>query len=155
MHAQRGFSLLETMIAGAVASLGLSGVAALLIASVSGTAGSGYRTQALDLAIQMAETMRLAPAQESVYLAPPPVVAPPCGPGDGCDTAQFAASNSHGWHLRVGLSLPTGVGMICRDATPDDGGADAPACDGIGEVVVKLFWVEPDGEQRLVLEAGS
>lgn len=154
MHRQGGFSLLEVMVAGVVASLGLSGLAALLIASVSGTAQAEHRTVAQLLAGQLAEFILLSETADEVWLNGPPVSAPACGPGSNCTALQFAARNYLDWQLRAGLDLPGGSGLTCRDGSPQDGSAALPACDGAGPWVVKVFWQAVDAEQRLVLEAG-
>ena len=45
---QHGFSLIETLIAATVMALGLSGLAALLLKSVTETSNAGYRTTAAE-----------------------------------------------------------------------------------------------------------
>jgi len=154
MRSQGGFSLLEVMVAGVVASLGLSGLAALLIASVSGTTQAEHHTVALLLATELAELMSISPDDPGVWLAEPPESAPECGLASGCTAAQFAARNYLDWRLRTALDLPQGAGLACRDSSPDDGDAALPACDGAGSLVVKLFWTGPEGEQQLVSELG-
>ena len=154
MSLQGGFSLLEVMVAGVVASLGLSGLAALLIASVSGTTQAEHHTVAQLLASELAELMLISEADAAVWLADPPVAATECGLASACTPAQFAQRNYLDWRLRTALDLPQGGGLACLDSSPNDGDAALPGCDGAGGVVVKLFWTGPDGPQRLVLELG-
>ena len=41
---------------------------------------------------------------------------------------------------------------MCRDATPDDGTASAPACDDAGNMLaIKVFWTERGVPSRQVL----
>jgi type IV pilus assembly protein PilV len=155
MHQHKGFSLIEVMAAGVVASLGLSGVAALLITSVSSTSEAEHRTVAQLLASQLAELVLLNPQADTVWLAPAPGSAPGCGAGSNCSAEQFAARNYLDWQLQLALVLPQGTGLVCRDSQPQDGDAGSAACDGVGTRVIKLFWAAPEGAQRLVLETGA
>ncbi|HYR16028.1 MAG TPA: hypothetical protein VEQ67_17695, partial [Mycobacterium sp.] len=47
----------------------------------------------------------------------------------------------------IGLALPQGMGIVCRDSSADDGTSNASqtaaACDGLGpQYVVKIWWYE-------------
>ena len=137
---QSGFSLLEVMVSGAILSSGLAGLAALLLASVSGTAQSGYRTTASLLADSMAAQIEITPASGEIFLLEPPSITLNCQADSGCTSAQFAASGLRAWLIEIPLRLPGGEGIICRDSTPFDGRRGAPGCDGAGQVTIKVFW---------------
>lgn len=137
---QQGFSLVEVLVAGAIMGFGLAALAALLLNSMSGTAQSAYRTIASSLAESIASAVRISPSAETIFLASPPAVTQDCRAGAACSAADFAASNLKTWHIRVAVSLPEGVGVVCLDSTPQDGSAGSASCDGSGRVVVKLFW---------------
>jgi len=140
---QRGFSLLEVLVAGGLAGWGLAALAALMLSALSGTAQSGYRMEAAMLAASLATQIGLSPAAEAVFLSSPPAVVPDCSTGTACSADDFAASNLKRWQLETSASLPGGSGVVCRDGTPQDGTADAPACDGSGRIVIKVFWRAP------------
>jgi hypothetical protein len=51
------------------------------------------------------------------------------------------------WNNAIGLALPSGIGIVCRDSSADDGTSNASltaaACDGLGnQYVVKIWWYE-------------
>jgi len=143
MWANRGFSLLEVMVAGVVTALGLSGVAALLLAGTAGTSAAHLDTRAAMLARHLSATIALSPAAATAFLADPPPVTTDCAQDNPCTAEQFAAYNLRQWRLAVAEQLPDGRGLVCRDATPDDGSWAEPACDGVGPLAVKVFWREP------------
>lgn len=146
MRRQAGFSLLEVMIAGVVTALGLAGTAALLTFSLAQTSAARDVTIAGQLARQLSETIRLTPAAEDSYFGPPAASPPACEGAANCTPAEFAAASLARWAARVTRTLPGGSGLACRDATPEDGTAAAPACDGAGPLVVKLFWTDPGAD---------
>ncbi len=139
-RSQRGFSLLEVLVAGAIMSSGLAGLAALLLSSVSGTAQSGYRTTATMLADSMVSMQEISPAARDTFLRTPPIVIASCDENSSCSTFQFAESNLKIWQLQVAKRLPHGQGLVCMDSSPFDGVIDHPECDGGDLVVVKVFW---------------
>jgi len=138
--AQKGFSLLEVLISGAIMSTGLAGLAALLLSSVSGTAQAGHRTVATMLAAGLVSQIRITPAAEQTFLQSPPLVIVPCDATHACSAQQFSAFNLKTWQLEVALRLPGGLGVVCMDGSPFDGSADNVDCDGGDLLVVKVFW---------------
>jgi type IV pilus assembly protein PilV len=111
---QQGFSLLEVLVAATVLSVGFSGLASLALQSLSASSQARAQSNAALLAGEMHTHIRLSPLGYS----------------------QWSAD----WQQRVGAALPGGNGLVCLDATPDDGTAQHPACSGNGPLVVKLFW---------------
>ena len=137
---QRGFSLLEVLISGAIMSTGLAGLAALLMASVSGTAQAGHRTAATMLASGVVSQIQITPAAERAFLETPPLVIEPCDATHACSAQQFSEFNLKSWQLEVALRLPGGRGVICMDGSPFDGSNASVECDGGDLLVVKVFW---------------
>ena len=137
---QKGFSLLEVLISGAIMSTGLAGLAALLLSSVSGTAQAGHRTAATMLARGMVSQIQITPAAEQTFLQPPPLVIEPCDATHDCTAQQFSALNLKSWQLEVALRLPGGQGVVCMDGSPFDGSGENAECDGGNLLVVKVFW---------------
>jgi type IV pilus assembly protein PilV len=89
----RGFSLLETLIALAVLSVGLLGAAAMLLDSLRINAAALHRLGATQLARDMADRIRANPHGRMFYDTRTAVApAPDCGTG-GCDPAQRAAAD--------------------------------------------------------------
>lgn len=153
-----GFSLVEVLVAAAVFSVGLAGLSLTLMASVQGTAEARNRGAAVMHAESLAELILMNPAALGHYLDPPAPVSD-CFETSGCGDAQWAAGNLVRWQYELRQSLAAAEGLVCRDASPDDGDRFAPACDGAGPAVVKVFWEEsalagnPVGEPQRVVRA--
>ena len=139
-----GFSLLETAIAMAIMAVGLSGLAALLIRTVSGTTLSSQRTSAFWLAESLAAQAQLNPAGMTAMLAPNPQGVD-CSAADACSPMAFAATSYAAWQAEVAAALPGGAGRVCRDQFPEEGRA---ACDGTGPIVIKISWSAPGGTEQ-------
>lgn len=91
----RGFSMLETLLALAVLSVGLLGAAAMLLDSLRIHANALHRLGATQLARDMADRIRANPHGRAHYdtrNALAIAIAPDCGAG-GCDPAQRAAAD--------------------------------------------------------------
>jgi type IV pilus assembly protein PilV len=45
------------------------------------------------------------------------------------------------WNAELTAQLPSGIGRVCIDGTPNDGTSASPACDGVGTVyAIKVWW---------------
>lgn len=128
MQRQQGFSLLEVLIAAAILSVGFSSLSLLSLLSISTTSAARDQTVASLLAADRATLQQLG--------------------------ATTMAAGHTIWLAQLGQALPNGFGIVCQDSTALDGAATAPACNGIGPWVVKVFW-QRAGEpaQRFVLVA--
>ena len=136
----KGFSLLEVLIAGAIMSSGLTGLAVMLFTAVAGTAQSGYRTTASQLADSIESMIEVSPSTRMIFLADVPDVVSICGEYNPCSTLQFSQANFKNWHGQVSGQLPGGAGSICKDSSPFDGTLDNNGCDGNGLLSIKIFW---------------
>jgi type IV pilus assembly protein PilV len=106
----RAFSLVEVLVALVVLSVGLLGVATLMIDSIRANGSSYMRTQAALLANSMLDDMRANATAATggaytVGLGAPPT----CGTVAQCDI--------NAWKTRLGLALPSGDGSIGAPAT--------------------------------------
>jgi hypothetical protein len=63
-----------------------------------------------------------------------------CAPESPCPPADYAADSVARWKTTVRRTLPSGNGHVCRDRTPADGEPGDWACDGDGNLVIKLAW---------------
>ena len=88
----RGFTLVETLVALVVLSLGLLGAAVLLLDGLRSHAAALRRVAASNLVRDMADRIRANPRGGAYYLASSPE-APDCGSADGCDAIQLALSD--------------------------------------------------------------
>lgn len=139
---QHGFSLVEVMVAAVVFSLGLGGLAMMMLTSVHGTIEARNQTMAAMQASSLAELILLNPSATGHYINPPLADVVDCAAVEGCSGVEWAAGNLADWQDQLQRSLAGATGMVCRDATPGDGQAADPACDGSGRTAVKVFWAE-------------
>lgn len=170
-----GFSLLEVLIALVVFSLGLIGLGSLQLAGLQLSQDSLLRTKATILANDMADRIRSNPTAVSYGAASPynnPTGAATANPNclgldsagawstTTCDFTQMAqhdffewqsniaGTTGNAWYPEIIAQLPSGVGIVCIDSTPNDGTPSAPACDGIipdpNNVMftIKIWWKE-------------
>lgn len=151
----RGIALIEALIAVLLLSMAALGYAAMQMTGLSGNAGAMWRSKATLLANDMADRLRAnrAGVAAGSYDALITVGnAPNCGSSSNCTPANMAALDFARWNSAAALDLPSGKGVVCKDATPYDGAYGTPACDGNGDVfAVKLFWKERGVEQRLTV----
>ena len=112
---RRGFTLLEVLIALLIFSLGLLGMAGLLIVSVKTNHSAYLRTQASFLAQSMADRMRanMPRVWTSDYDATYPTGdTDPCGSGGTCTRANIAVRDRAEWSTQLTDLLPNGSAQI-------------------------------------------
>jgi len=142
--AQRGFSLIEVLVAMLVLAIGLLGLAALQTQGVRFNHDAYVRTSATNLAADILDAMRIARAQDGTgaenFLTaefptrnPQPtagysVSEPPYDCDPAADLTAMTGSASENladtalpcWLNAVELSLPLGRAAIAQQAAPDD-----------------------------------
>ena len=111
---QRGFTLIEVLIAALVLSIGLLGLAGLQSVSLKMNQGSYLRTQATNLAYEITDVMRANSSNRAAYLGDFSNVT--------CDleyvrTGAIAAADIAEWRNRLACLLPTGRGSITQTGT--------------------------------------
>lgn len=141
-----GYNLVEALVALLVLSLGMVGVASLLVngMAASGTANLGSiavtHTQTgveMMRANLQAYTSGWYDGSNTSSSAPTTTT---CTGNNGCTITEQASNDFASWRERIASGLPAGVGFICMDSTPDDGQPSSLACDGNGSNVIKVFW---------------
>lgn len=138
-----GFSLLEVLIASSVFSIGLAGLAALLLASISGSAAARRMGIASMAASSLAEQIHLNPMALNRYLNPPDTLSLLCTGADQCSPEQQADYDFKRWQLDLADNIPGVRSLVCHDATPIDGDHSNSQCDGSAPVAIKIFWTDP------------
>ena len=125
----RVFSIVEMLVALVVLSVGMLGIAGLFVyAMLSGTS-SIYRTQAVNLAADMADRIRANQQGNVAYAAA--AADNDCETAD-CTPAQIAADDLAGWTGQLTAALPAGSGAVAV------AGAAAPFTYSI-----TVSWSEP------------
>lgn len=122
LRPSRGFTLLEVLIALVVFSLGLLGLAGLMVMSVKTNHSAYLRTQATFLAQSMSDRMRANPMSvwANTYNATYPITgSDPCAGGAVCGYADIAKHDMVLWGQQLADQLPNAAATI--ECTPTTG----------------------------------
>lgn len=134
---QHGVSLIESMIALLVISIGLLGIAALQVTSMSQNASAMNHSQAVWIGYNMADRIRANIGQFTNYAGIRTDIgySQDCM-GATCNNVQMVTSDAAEWTSHI-QTLPGGLGTVTGDATQlvitvmwdDEGtGANGEAC---------------------------
>lgn len=122
---QSGFTLVEVLIAVLVLAIGLLGLAALQAVTLRNNQSAYYRSQATQLAYDMADRIRANSADAnnlgaSTYVnidAADADIQDSCtAVGSGCTTDLMAENDLYQWNLDLDNLLPAGTGTVTVDA---------------------------------------
>ena len=126
---QRGFSLIEVMVALFVLSIGLLGLAGLQTLGLKFNVQSYQRTQAVLNAYDIIDRMRANPVgvaatqyDKILLTETPDVPNPNCSVTD-CNGAEMAAYDIDQWLASLGNLLTQGDGVVWRQGPGEDGQA--------------------------------
>jgi type IV pilus assembly protein PilV len=153
-RSQGGYVLLEALVAVVIAAVGFIGAARMQTFGLAMNNSAQVRQKVTLLGYQMADRIRANQAGVTAHGYDRPIAGPVgcLSLASGCTPTQLAAADIGVWQAEIASQLPTGVGVVCLDSTPDDGDAASPQCDGIGNVIaVKLWWVDKVGAPRFVV----
>ena len=156
---EQGFTLLEILVAVLVLSFGLLGLAGLQAASIRANHSAYLRSQATQLAYDMADRMRAntSAADAGTYNNPTPAISASCYSTGGCAASVLAGDDVYRWNQAITAALPAGsAGVVCLDATPNDGSPGTVDCSNSGnQYVVKVWWrddpANPTSFKRFVM----
>jgi type IV pilus assembly protein PilV len=148
MHRSRGFTLVEVLVSLVILSLGLMGIAKLMLYSSHSNDSAYLRSQATNLAYQMLDSMRANSAAISSYavvsaatLAPPGVN---CVGAVACSNPDLASYDLYQWKLRLDAAsvlpgaLPGGDGKIVTTAVGTQ-----------SQVTITVFWNDSVAQNSL------
>ncbi len=141
----KGFTLLEVLIAVLVLSIGLLGLAGLQLTGLRNNHSANLRGQATQFAYNMVDRMRANPVglAAALYNKPTPASTAACLTTTGCTPTQLAQHDMFEWLANITSTLPDGDAIICLDTTPEDGTSAAKACSGGGTIyAVKIWWTD-------------
>lgn len=145
MTRARGFTLLESLVALVVLSLGLLGAWALLLTSLRGHADAHRYAAATQLARDMVDRIRANPRAGAAYATAdgiPPDIR--CDPAP-CEASQRAAAD-RGYFLRAAQALLPGEATAAIDYEP----ATGPAATD--RYAVTLRWRGTRDDVRVTLQ---
>ena len=115
MKTQSGFTMVETLVALVVLAIGMLGIAALYLNSLQAGRTAIYRTEAVNLAADLADrirTNRTAVAGYANVYADGFVDVPACYTTAGCTPAQLATADLSRWKVDLAQLLPNGQGQV-------------------------------------------
>jgi len=145
-----GFTIIEVLVSLVILSIGLLGIAGMQINSLKNNQSAYYRTQAVNLAYELADKMRAntAGVKNGSYDNANLLQNNNCENNTGCNSSAMAANDLYQWlSINADHSIPNtllqGTGVACIDSTPDDGCIVNQHCDGIGTIyAIKTFWLD-------------
>jgi len=129
---QRGFTLLESLVALVILSIGMLGVAALFFEGLKSSRTAVYRTTAIYLASDMADRIRSNPDAQAEY-AKEGANSSCISKTKSCTRAEMAADDIFNWKKEVTSQMPGGTtsSVTYAAGTPAD------------SYLITLSWKEP------------
>ncbi len=112
---ESGFTMVEVMVALVVLAIGLLGIGALLLKSLQAGRTATYRTQAVNLAADLADRIRANRTAQDAYgtlFDDDPAVVGACDTTGGCDDDDLAATDLKRWKDTIAQLLPEGEGQV-------------------------------------------
>lgn len=113
--AQSGFTMVEVLVALVVLAIGLLGIAALYLNSLQAGRTAVYRTEAVTLAADLADRIRMNRTAQAAYgtlFADAEAVVGTCATTGGCSDADLASTDLFNWKDAIADSLPNGQGQV-------------------------------------------
>lgn len=114
-HGQTGFTMVEVMVALVVLAIGLLGIAALLLKSLQSGRTATYRTEAINLAADLADRIRANRTAQAAYgtlFADAEAPVGTCDTVGGCSDADLASTDLARWKETIAQLLPEGQGQV-------------------------------------------
>ena len=112
---QSGFTMVEVLVALVVLAIGLLGIAALYLNSLQSGRTAIYRTQAVNLAADLADRIRMNRTAQAAYatlFADVEASVPACATTGGCSDAEMASNDLNTWKAALNQRLPNGEGQV-------------------------------------------
>ncbi len=145
-----GFSIVEALVALVVLSIGMLGIAALYVESLRAGRSAIYRTQAVNLASDMADRIRAnrQARQEYILEAGDTPATNGCAPPDNavCSEADLAEDDLARWLTAITEQLP---GNGVRPASGTVEVIIPPAAPQTRQYTIEVSWFEPGEPEAL------
>lgn len=140
---QAGFTLIEILVTIVILSIGLLGIAGMQASSLRNNHAAYTKTQAANLAMDMADRIRANPdgrAQYADFDTNGAIPAAPACIDTGCAPAELARYDQYEWSIPIRGINGTTVTETTKPALPD--GRGIIKADG-EQFIVTLIWREP------------
>lgn len=108
----KGFTLIEVLIAMLILAIGLIGLAALQITGIRNNQSAYYRSQATQLAYNLADRMRTNVAGKTTYTTGTATATANCLTTAGCTKEEMAENDLKEWNDAISSTLPSGTGTV-------------------------------------------
>jgi type IV pilus assembly protein PilV len=146
----RGFTIIEVLVSLVILSIGLLGIAKLMLFSSHSNDGAYLRSQATDLAYEMLDYMRANSAQAAAGAYTTALATPAANPGFACigaaPCANLALYDVYQWKLRLNANS----GVIPAGALPNGEGAVVTnIIGGQTQVTITVQWNDSVAQQTL------
>lgn len=121
MKKHKGFTLIEVLVAVVILAVGLLGLAGMQAKELGSNQSAYNRSQATQLAYDIADRMRANPSEAASYLTKPADAEcsagdDPCtactSPAKSCVPAQLAETDLYNWNNSLKNTLPKGTGRV-------------------------------------------
>jgi type IV pilus assembly protein PilV len=115
MKTHAGFTLIEVLVSVIILAIGLLGLAGMQATGLRNNQDAYNRSQATQLAYDLADRMRANVAGAATYTAVAPSAATitnTCSTAAGCTVAQMAQTDLKQWYNNLISALPSGEGTI-------------------------------------------
>jgi type IV pilus assembly protein PilV len=148
-RSQSGFTMVEVLVALVVLAIGLLGIAALYLNSLQSGRTAIYRTQAVNLAADLADRIRANRTAQNAYatlFADAEAEVATCYTTGGCIDTDLASTDLARWKATLAQLLPNGQGQVV--VTPPVG-AGEPA-----SYVVTVQWIEAGEAAPITFQIG-
>ncbi len=123
---EAGFSLIENLVTLFILTVGLLGLAGLQATSLRINHQAFAQHKAVSLALNIADRMRANPegVDGNFYslITSGFTRDSSCYTTSGCTAQEMARNDIWEWNQLIQNNLPGGLGLVCRDGTPADGG---------------------------------
>ncbi len=143
---QRGFTIVEAMVAMLVLSVGMLGIAGLYVTSLRASGSALFRTHAVNFAADMADRIRANPTAGIAYAgaaADNDCAGDPSTPASTCSSAQLAADDVFRWQQQIATILPDDGDALTPQGTIAVVGANPST------YTITVSWVEPTEPEAL------
>ncbi|GMU42671.1 MAG: type IV pilus modification protein PilV [Xanthomonadales bacterium] len=145
-RSQRGFTLIEVMVALLIFSVGLMGMAGLMVLSVKTNQSAYLRTQASFLAQSMADRIMvnraLVTSYVGTYNASTAAASDPCTSGATCSPAQMVLRDQALWSQQMVAFLPNPTARVACNGAVLGNAAQAGASPFNGLCTLTIEWDE-------------
>ena len=108
----RGFTIVEALVALVVLAVGMLGIAGLYVTTLRSGSSAIFRTQAINLATDMADRIRSNRNANVAYNGAPADNSCFGTAAVDCTPAQMAANDLLLWNTQLAQILPTGTGTV-------------------------------------------